>query len=76
MRSAPRRARQGDEGLVISSFEVVSPSLLITDLQVFRILAFQTRLSATAAATIVDENHTDRWTDLALMNPRIRDDEW
>lgn len=32
------RARQGDEGLVISGFEVVSPSLLISDVQVFRVL--------------------------------------
>lgn len=36
-----RRAGQGDEGLVISSFEVVSPSLLISDVQVFRVLALR-----------------------------------
>lgn len=41
-----RRAGQGDEGLVISSFEVVSPSLLISDVQVFCVLAPRKILSA------------------------------
>lgn len=36
---------QGDEGPVISSFEVVSPSLLISDVQVFRALALREILS-------------------------------
>lgn len=70
-------ARQGDEGLVISSFEVVSPSPLITDVQVFRILALRTGLSATA--TIVDENQTRRFarTNLALAKePRVPGGEW
>lgn len=36
-----RRVEQGDEGSVISSFEVVSPSLLISDVQVLRVLALR-----------------------------------
>jgi len=36
-----RRVEQGDEGSVISSFEVVSPSLLISDVQVLRMLALR-----------------------------------
>lgn len=38
---ASDKRRQGDEGPVISSFEVASPSLLISDVQVFRVLALR-----------------------------------
>lgn len=52
-----RRAGQGDEGLVISSFEVVSPSLLISDLQVFRVFSAPRVIFG---GRIADGNHTDR----------------
>lgn len=43
--SARLRRALGDEGPVISSFEVVSPSLLISDVQVFRVSALRGILS-------------------------------
>lgn len=43
--SARLRRVLGDEGPVISSFEVVSPSLLISDVQVFQVSALRGILS-------------------------------
>lgn len=69
MRSVlPTGGRQGDEGPVISSFEVVSPSLLISDVQVFRALALRGILLTVESQMEIIQT-VER--NLALINPRI-----